>query len=98
MLPARLPVYPARVRPSVPANAVPCIPPVRHPRPVAVRRWRAVLEWGHVPVGRRVPVVCWVLPVLRLRAQHHAQALGPVLPHAVPDSVIKVRAASRKGR
>ncbi len=89
----------ARVHHSVPASAVPCTPPAAHPLPVAVLPWPGVLEWVRVPVGRRVPVVCWVLPlVLRLRAQRRVPALARVRLPAVPDSVIKVLAASRKDR
>ena len=96
--PTALLELPARVRHSVPANAVPCTPLALRPLQVAVLLWLAVREWVHVLVGRRVPVVCWVQRVLRLRVPLRAPVLAQALLPVVPDNVIRVRAASRKDR
>ena len=99
LLPMEFRVLPARVRRSVLASAVPCTPPAALPSLADVLPWVDVPAWGRVPVVRPVRVVCSALPLeLRLRVLLLVPALAPARLHVVPASVIRARAASRKGQ
>ena len=93
------PELPARVRHSVPASAVPCIPPVPRPPRADVLPWAHARAWVRAPVGRHVPADCSAAPPeRRLQALLRAPVLASELLPAALASVIRARAASRKAR